>query len=121
MVILIKLLGLVITALGLVIFASTDFTQKLFDFFKEGKRIYYAGVVRGILGLILFVTASQSVVPLAAIALGLMFLVSGILVFAADVEKIKAFLITYSEMPGLVIRLLGLVAASFGILIFSIF
>ena len=74
-----------------------------------------------ILGIILFLCTSKSSVPLAAIALGLMFLVSGIAVFAADVEKIKNFVSAYSEMPGLVIRLLGLVAAAFGILIFSIF
>ncbi|MBF0384360.1 MAG: DUF2065 family protein [Candidatus Omnitrophica bacterium] len=121
MVILVKIVGVLIMALGLVIFASPQFTQKIFDFFKEGKRIYYAGVIRTVVGLVLFICASRSSVPLAAIALGLMFLVSGIVIFAADPEKLKAFISSYSEMPSLVIRLLGLVAASFGILIFSIF
>lgn len=121
MVILAKLVGVLIMALGLAIFASPQLTQKIFNFFKEGKRIYYAGVIRTAVGLILFLSASQSAVPLAAIALGLMFLVSGIVIFAAELEKMKAFIAHYSEMPGLVIRLLGLVAASFGILIFSIF
>jgi uncharacterized protein YjeT (DUF2065 family) len=121
MVILAKLIGVLVTVLGLAIFASPQFTQKIFDFFKKGKRIYYAGVIRTVIGLVLFICASQSSVPLAAIALGLMFLVSGIAVFAADTEKIKAFMAAYGEMPGLVLRLLGPVAASFGILIFSIF
>ena len=120
MVILVKLVGVLIMAVGLVIFASPSITQKIFDFIKEGKRIYYAGVVRSVIGLALFFCASRSSVPLAAIAVGLMFLVSGIAVFAADVEKIKAFMSSYSEMPSLVIRLLGLVAASFGMLIISI-
>ncbi|MFA6379324.1 MAG: hypothetical protein WCX16_06060 [Candidatus Omnitrophota bacterium] len=121
MIILAKFIGLLIMVFGFFIFASPTFTQKVFTFFKEGNRIYLAGVIRGAVGLIFFISASQCVVPLAAIALGLMFLVSGIVVFAIDVEKIKAFISSYSEMPGLVIRLLGLVAASFGILIFSIF
>lgn len=121
MIILVKLVGVLIMALGLVIFASPAFTQKIFDFFKEGKKIYIAGVIRTVVGILLFLCASQSAVPLAAIALGLMFLVSGIVVFAADIEKLKAFIASYSQMPTLVIRLLGLVAASFGILIFSIF
>lgn len=121
MVIMIKLVGVLFAALGLAIFASPQFTQKIFSFFKEGKRIYYAGVIRTVVGLALFLCASQSLVPLAAIALGLMFLVSGIAVFAADPEKLKTFITSYSDMPGLVIRLLGLVAASFGILIVSIF
>ena len=121
MVILVKLIGVLILALGLTIFASPAITQKIFKFFKEGKNIYYAGVFRTVVGILVFLCAAQSSVPLAAIALGLMFLVSGIVVFAADQEKLKSFLVSYSEMPGLVIRLLGLVAASFGILLFSIF
>lgn len=121
MVLLIKLVGFLIMALGLAIFASPQFTQKIFDFIKEGKRVYYAGVLRSGVGLILFICSSQSLVPLAAISLGLMFLVSGIAVFATEPDRLKAFIAHYSEMPGLILRLLGLVAASFGILIFSIF
>ena len=121
MIILVKLIGIVIMAFGLVIFASPEFTQKILGFFKEGKRLYLAGVIRGVVGMLLFLTASQSRVQLAAISLGLMFLVSGIVVFAADIEKLKAFIASFSDMPALVIRLMGLVAASFGILIFSIF
>ncbi|PIW58272.1 MAG: hypothetical protein COW13_05310 [Candidatus Omnitrophica bacterium CG12_big_fil_rev_8_21_14_0_65_50_5] len=64
---------------------------------------------------------SHSRVPLAAIALGVMFLMSGIIVFASDTEKLKTFISHYAQMPALVIRLLGLVAACFGLLVFSIF
>lgn len=121
MIILVKLVGVLIMVLGLTIFGYPDITQKIFAFFKEGKRIYYAGVIRTAVGILLFICASRSTVPLAVIAVGLMFLVSGIIVFATDPEKIKGFIVSYSGMPELVIRLLGLVAASFGILIFSIF
>ena len=121
MVFLAKLVGVLIMGLGFVIFASPAFTQELFHFFRQGKRIYYAGVFRAGVGLVLFLSASQSSVPLAGIALGLMFLVSGIAVFAAEPEKMKSFMEAFSQMPALVIRLFGLVAASFGMLIFSIF
>ncbi len=120
MIILAKLLGIAITAFGLVIFASPDFIKKVFDFFKEGKRIYLAGVLRVFIGLLLLLTVSHSTVPLAVISLGLLFLVSGIVVFAVDLEKTKVFLSHYSDLPQLIIRLLGLVAACFGLLIFSV-
>ncbi len=120
MVILAKLLGVAVAAFGLTIFASPDFVKKVFDFFKVGKRIYYAGVLRVLIGLLLLVSVSHSTVPLAVIALGLLFLVSGIIVFAVDLEKTRAFLAHYSELPQLIIRLLGLVAACFGLLIFSV-
>lgn len=120
MVILVKLIGLGIAGLGFAIFASPDFTQKIFEFFKVGKRIYYAGVLRVAIGLLLLFSVSHSTVPLAVISLGLLFLVSGIVIFAADPEKIKAFIAHYSELPQFIIRMLGLVAACFGLLIFSV-
>ena len=121
MVFLAQLVGILIMGMGFGIFASPAFVEKVFQFFKEGRRIYYAGVFRTAVGLILFLAASRSLVPLAAIALGLMFLVSGIVVFAADQEKLKSFMAAFSQMPPLVIRLFGLIAASFGMLVFSIF
>lgn len=121
MILLAKSFGFMIAAFGLVIFASPSFTGKIFAFFKEGKRLYLAGAVRLAAGLVLLLAASQSAVPIAAVALGVMFLVSGIVVFAADMEKLKAFMESYSRMPGLVLRLLGLAAACFGVLIISIF
>jgi uncharacterized protein YjeT (DUF2065 family) len=121
MIILIKFIGVLIAGLGLALFASPEFSQKIFNFFKEGKRLYIAGAIRLVVGALILFSASSSVVPVAAIALGLMFVVSGIVIFAADLEKMKAFLLHYSQMPQLVIRLLGLVAATFGVLVFSIF
>jgi uncharacterized protein YjeT (DUF2065 family) len=121
MILIAKLIGILITIFGLAIFASPQFTQTIFTFFKEGNRLYLAGVVRTFIGLILLLGASRSLVPLAAIALGLMFLMSGIVVFATDLQKLKDFIETYANMPGLVLRLLGMVAASFGILIYAIF
>ena len=120
LVILAKLIGLVVAGVGLTIFASPAFTQKVFAFVKEGKRIYLAGVARCLVGLILLLIASQSVLPVATVAVGVILLLSGIIVFACDLEKLKNFITHYSELPVLVLRLIGLAAACFGILIFSV-
>jgi len=119
-VLLAKSIGLLVAAFGLTLFAMPQFIHKVFDFFKEGKRLYWAGVFRSLVGLVLLLEASQSAVPAATVSLGVLFLLSGIIVFACDAEKLKAFLAQYSEMPVLVLRLLGLVAACFGILIFAV-
>jgi uncharacterized protein YjeT (DUF2065 family) len=115
-----KLIGLAVAVLGMTIFVSPKFFQKVFAFIKEGKRIYWAGVSRCLVGFLLLFIASRSALPVATVSVGAVFLLSGIIVFACDLEKLKSFLTQYSEMPVLVIRLLGLVAVSFGILIFSI-
>jgi len=121
MIFLVKLAGILIMALGITIFASPQITQKIFEFCKEGNRLYYSGVIRTVVGIIILILASNSLVPLAAIALGLMLLLSGIVIFAADQDKLKTLLNAFNEMPGLTMRLFGLIAASFGILIYAIF
>ena len=120
MAILAKLIGLLVAAFGLTIFVSPQFTQKVFNFFREGKRIYWAGVIRTVAGLVLLLASGQSPIPVAVMAVGVLFLLSGIIVFLCDLERLKSFLVHYSEMPALILRLLGLVGACFGILIFSI-
>lgn len=120
MLILAKLIGLFVTALGLAVFASPQITRKILDFFKEDQHIYYAGIARALIGLVLLLAASGSLVPVAAVALGIVFLISGIIVLAGDMEKTKTFLAHYSELNPLVLRLFGLIAASFGILIYSV-
>ena len=120
LVLLAKLIGLVVAGFGLTIFISPKFTQKVFDFVKEGKRIYWAGVARCLVGLILLLVASKSVLPVATFVVGVILILSGIIAFACGLEKLKSFLAHYTDLPVLVIRLLGLVAACYGILIFSI-
>jgi len=120
MLILAKLFGILIAGFGLAIFSTPQITQKVFAFMKEGKRIYGAGVLRCVVGLVLLLAAPRSAIPVAAIAVGVMFLLSGIIIFSCDLEKLKGFLAHYSEMPVLILRLLGLVVVSFGILIFSV-
>ena len=116
-----KGLGVLIGITGLLFFALPASMQKVFEFFMQGKRIYLAGVIRLAAGGILLGTSPHSLVPRAALALGLLFFMSGLVIFAAPPDKIKDFIRHYSQMPGTFLRLLGLVAASFGLLIFSIF
>lgn len=121
MVMLVQIVGLLIVGLGLAILISPAVTHQIFEFFKEGKRIQIAGVVRVLVGVVLFLSSSRSAVPIAANMLGAIFLLSGIIVLVSDAEKLRAFIEKYSEMPEIILRLLGLMAAAFGFLIYSIF
>ncbi len=121
MIFLAKLIGVIITLFGLTVFATPKITEKVFAFFMEGKNLYLAGVIRIVTGVVILLAMSGSLVPTAAFSLGAMLLVSGALIFVIGVEKMKAFIAHYKQMPTLVIRLFGLIAATFGILIFSIF
>ncbi len=121
MIAIIKLLAVVMAGLGLTIVVSPNVTRKIFDFMSQGKRIYYAGFLRLFVGILLLLSSSKSAIPMAAAALGVLFLTSGIIIFAVDIEKVKGFMEHYAGMPALAVRLLGLVAVSFGLLTFSLF
>ncbi len=119
--ILAQAVGLLIAACGLAILIQPQLTHKVFEFIKQGHRIYIAGVVRVCVGLVLFLSSSGSDIPMAANMLGAIFLLSGVIVFVSDLEKLKAFMAKYNELPEVTLRLLGLLAAAFGLLTFSLF
>lgn len=121
MVLLIKLIGLLILAMGLAICASPAFMKKISDFFFQGKNIYYAGAIRAAAGGFLLLGASQSKLPLAAAVLGILFLLSAAVIFVTGAENMKNFIRQYLTLPQPAIRILGLVAACFGLLILVIF
>jgi uncharacterized protein YjeT (DUF2065 family) len=121
MLILIKLIGIMIAGAGLTLFAAPQMLRKVVDYIAVGKRFYWAGVIRSAIGLLLFLASTQSTIPLAALCVGMIFLLSGLIAFACDLEKTKTWMASSAEMPVLIIRLLGLLGSSFGVLILSIF
>lgn len=121
MLLLVQLIGFLIMGFGLTICVLPSVTQKVLTFFSQGENIYYAGLIRLVTGLALIFAAAQSKMPLAAVTLGILFLLSAFLIFGTDRAKIKAFIQQYLTLPELAIRLLGLIAACFGLLIISIF
>ena len=120
MIVLVKLIGVIVALFGLTIFSAPQLSAKIFEFIKEGKRIYAAGVIRVCIGLLLMIAAHHSRIPVASVALGILFLISGIIVFAADLDKLKGILSHYQDLPVLILRLLGLIAVSFGLLIYAV-
>lgn len=94
-----QLMGIAIAGFALVVFVAPKITEKVFDFFMEGKSLYLGGVIRIVVGLILLLSISSSAVPLAAGLLGVIFLASGAIIFATELEKMKEFLTAYRALP----------------------
>lgn len=112
-----KLIGVAIILLGVSILFLPDTFKKMVRFWKEGSRIYGAGAVRVIFGLVFFLAAPSSHLPGGAVAAGFLFVLAGAIVFMAGIEKIKALLTIWEEMPPMVCRLIGLIASVFGTLL----
>ena len=119
-VIVIKSLGMLFALMGIAYLLRPNIIKKLMGFFKKGKRIYFAGLLRFALAVVFLVAARECRYPWIIFASGLIFLTGGLLIFMLGPEKIRRILDWYEEQPALIFRVIALVVLAFGaIIIFS--
>jgi uncharacterized protein YjeT (DUF2065 family) len=115
-----KGVGVLIVGIGIVHFVYPDVIKRLFVWFKHGRRAYAIGFFRILIASVLLLAAAQCRLPAAAIALGILILLSGILVFIVRAEKLTSLFQWWQEQPDRVLRLIALITIAFGMLIFYI-
>ena len=119
-VIIIKSLGMLFALMGIAYLLRPDIIKLLMGFFKKGKRIYFAGLLRFALAVVFLIAARECRYPWIIIASGLIFLTGGLLIFLLGPEKIRRILDWYEEQPALIFRVIAVVVLIFGaIIIFS--
>lgn len=117
MLFLVKLIGFVIMGFGVAFLMDPGTMKKVIDFFEVGKRVYAAAIGRIVLAVILLLVASQAKITWIIVALGIIFLVSGILVFSMGVDKCKAMIGKIRDKQVKDQRLIALIPLVAGILI----
>ena len=106
--------------MGIAYLLRPDIVKKLMGFFKKGKRIYFAGLIRFALAVVFFVAARECRYFWIIFASGIIFLISGFLIFMLGPEKIRRILDWYQNQPTLIFRVIALIVLAFGaIIIFS--
>ena len=103
--------------MGIAYLLRPDIIKKLMGYFKKGKRIYLAGLIRFALAVVFFVAARECRYPWIIFASGLIFLVGGLLIFLLGPEKIRRILEWYQEQPTLIFRIIALIVLLFGVII----
>ena len=116
-VIVIKSLGVLFTLMGIAYLLRPDIIKRLMGFFKKGKRIYFAGLIRFALAIVFFVAARECRYFWIIFASGIIFLAGGLLIFLLGPEKIRRILDWYQDQPALIFRIIALVVLAFGIII----
>jgi uncharacterized protein YjeT (DUF2065 family) len=116
-VLVIKSLGMLFALLGIVYLLRPDIIKKLMGFFKKGKRIYLAGLLRFALAIVFFVGARECRYFWVIFASGVIFLMGGLLIFSLGPEKIRRILNWYQEQSTLIFRVIALIILAFGIII----
>jgi uncharacterized protein YjeT (DUF2065 family) len=115
--VIVKIIGIAIVALAIVYLLKPDVMKNLMEFFTEGKRIYFAGLIRLVLAVVLLLAARECDYTSVIIFLGILFLVSGLLIFVLGPERVKSIVDWYQNQSLFVSRLFALVVFAIGVLI----
>lgn len=113
----VKFIGLLVIILGAIFLFKPEAIKNLWNFFEKGKKIYLAGALRIIAGIIFLLSASDCRLRGFIAVLGLLFLLSGMLIFFIGPDKIKILLRWWGERPLFVLRIVSVVILGLGVLI----
>jgi uncharacterized protein YjeT (DUF2065 family) len=115
--IVIQSLGIVFALAGIVYLLRSDVMKWLMEFFKKGKRIYFAGLIRFALAVVFLVAARECRHPWVIFAFGILFIISGLLIFILGLEKLKSIIDWYQKQSVLLLRVVAVIALAIGAVI----
>ncbi|OHB77562.1 MAG: hypothetical protein A2Z25_14500 [Planctomycetes bacterium RBG_16_55_9] len=119
-VIVIKGLGVLFVLIGVAYLLKPKVLKTLMSFFKKGKRIYVAGLIRFALAVVFLLAATQCRKPTIIGAFGVLFLLSGLLIFVLGPPTIRRIFDWYEKQPTLLYRIIASIVIVVGaIIIFS--
>lgn len=115
--IVVKIAGILILLIGIVYLLKPDIIKWLMQFFKKGKRIYFAGVIRFALAIIFLLGASECDQKWIIAVFGILFLISGLLIFLLGPEKIRQLFEWYQKQTVLLFRIIAAIVLACGAVI----
>lgn len=115
--IIVKIIGVIIVAFAIVLLVRPDVMKSLMAFFSKGKRLYAAGLVRLVLGVIFLLAARECDITWLIAAFGVLFLIAGLLIFALGPEKLRGILTWSQKQPSLLLRAFAVIALAIGAVI----
>lgn len=117
MAILVKIIGIFITAAGIMVLLNPKTAKKMLAFWRKGKNIYLGGFIRVLLGVIFLYYTPQARLPQVMFVLGVLALLGGLVLFILGAQKAKAVLERLEKKPESFLRWISLLILGFGILI----
>jgi len=115
--IIIRSLGIVIVVVGIVYLLRPDVMKWLLEFFKQGKRIYFAGLIRLALAVIFLLGARECDITWVIVVFGILFLIGGLLIFILGPQKLRRILDWYQKQSALLLRVIAVIALAIGAVI----
>jgi hypothetical protein len=113
----IKVIGTVIVCIGLVYLIKPEIFRSIIRFFAKGSRLYLAAIVRFVLAIVFILGARHCGIKWVIVLFGLIFLLSGLLVFMLGLQKAKGIIRWYQKQPIFVYRIVATIVLSVGLII----
>ena len=117
MLILVRLFGVVIVGMGVAFLLKPKLYRQYVAFWEKGRRLYVGAILAILIGVVFLLAATQCRLVGAILALGILSLAKGIILFTLGQEKIKSMLKWWQARSLLALRLMGLIAIAFGALL----
>lgn len=115
--IVVQCVGVAILLLGIVYLLKPNTVKWLMRFFREGRRMYFAGVLRLALAVIFLLAASECDIRWVIVMFGIIFLISGVLIFVMGPERIRSLLDWYLKRTVFIFRVIALCVITVGAVI----
>ena len=113
----IKIIGMVFVIMAVVCLLKPDVMKRIMEFFKGGKRIYFTGLVRLVFAVVFLLSARECRQFWVIFAFGILFLISGLLVFMIGAEKLRPVLGWFQNKSALFLRVMAVIILAVGAII----
>jgi uncharacterized protein YjeT (DUF2065 family) len=113
----IQLIGIVIIVQVCIFLFRIDLLRGLIRFISRGSRLYIIAAVRLALAVVFFIGATQCVHKWMIIAIAVILLLSGLIIFTLKPAAFKKLLAWYQNRSDLSLRLMAAIGIIFGALI----
>ena len=117
MLIVVRVVGVLIVGMGVAFLLRPKLYKQYVAFWQQGKRLCLGAILSLLIGVILLLAATQCRLVGVILALGILSLVKGIILFTPGREKMKSMLKWWQGRSLLVLRLMALIAIAFGALL----
>ena len=117
MILIVNIMGVVMSLVGLTFLFKPSLMKKFVSFMKGTKKIYMIGILRLALGVIFIIAAPQANYAPVIMAIGILMVSSGILVFGLGLKRATAIMEWFLKMPDSNARLIAIVPILLGVLI----
>jgi uncharacterized protein YjeT (DUF2065 family) len=115
--IVIKVIGTIITGMGLAYLIKPPILRGIMQFFVKGGRLYLAALVRFALAVVFLLGARECDITWVIAVFGSIFLLSGLLIFILGLERAKGIINWYQEQPTFTLRIVAAVVLAVGLII----